>query len=207
MSIPPYTLEEVLQPRSVAILGASRAPQKWGHVATKQLIAGGFAGDIYLINPSVSEILGRATYPSVREVPGPIDLAVIATAFPHVQQAVDDCIAHGVKGIVIITAGFSETGADGRLLEQQLVARCHEHGIRIIGSNCMGLYVRAVKTECVRYGLSTSGRTHRTDFTKREPGNVLVCAGKPGWFGFYNLLKHWQRYRCDLSRVYAVPGG
>lgn len=145
MSIPPYTLEEVLQPRSVAILGASRAPQKWGHVAAKQLIAGGFAGDIYLINPSVSEILGRATYPSVREVPGPIDLAVIATAFPHVQQAVDDCIAHGVKGIVIITAGFSETGADGRVLEQQLVARCHEHGIRIIGSNCMGLYVQRSK--------------------------------------------------------------
>ncbi len=206
MSIPPYTLEEVLQPRSVAILGASRAPQKWGHVAAKQLIAGGFAGDIYLINPSVSEILGRATYPSVREVPGPIDLAVIATAFPHVQQAVDDCIAHGVKGIVIITAGFSETGADGRVLEQQLVARCHEHGIRIIGSNCMGLYVRAVKAECAGHGLPPSGRTHRTGFAKRESGDVLVRAGKPGWPGLHDLLEHWQRRRRDLSRVHAVPG-
>ncbi|GCE13137.1 acetate--CoA ligase family protein [Tengunoibacter tsumagoiensis] len=137
----PYTLEEVLQPRSVAILGASRAPQKWGHVAARQLINGGFAGDIYLINPSVSEILGRPTYPSLRDVPGPVDLAVIATAFPHVSQGIEDCIAHGVKGIVVITAGFSETGEAGRELEQQLVARCREHGIRIIGSNCMGLYV------------------------------------------------------------------
>ncbi|GCF11055.1 acetate--CoA ligase family protein [Dictyobacter arantiisoli] len=141
MSIEPYSLEEVLQPRSVAILGASRAPQKWGHVAAKQLITGGFAGDIYLINPSVKEILDRPTYPSLRDVPGPVDLAVIATAFPHVQQGVDDCIAHGVKGIVIITAGFSETGPEGRELEQQLVARCRAHGIRVIGSNCMGLYV------------------------------------------------------------------
>ncbi|HLI88406.1 MAG TPA: CoA-binding protein [Ktedonobacteraceae bacterium] len=142
MSSAPYSLEEVFQPRSVAILGASRAPQKWGNVAAKQLIAGGFPGDIYLINPSVPEILGRATYPSLRDVPAPVDLAVIATSFQHVMQGVDDCIAHGVKGIVIITAGFSETGAEGRELERQLVARCREHGIRVIGSNCMGLYVR-----------------------------------------------------------------
>ncbi|GCE02828.1 acetate--CoA ligase family protein [Dictyobacter aurantiacus] len=145
MSISPYLLEEVLQPRSVAILGASRAPQKWGHVAARQLIAGGFAGDIYLINPSVSEILGRPTYPSLRDVPGHVDLAVIATSFNHVEKGIDDCIAHGVKGIVIITAGFSETGPEGRELEQQIVARCREHGIRVIGSNCMGLYVHRSK--------------------------------------------------------------
>ncbi len=137
-----YSLQDVLHPRSVAILGASRAPHKWGHVAAKQLIAGGFPGDIYLINPTVPEILGRATYPSLRDVPDPVDLAVIVTSYDHVAQAVDDCIAHRVKGIVIITAGFSETGPMGRTLEEQMVARCHAHGIRIIGSNCMGLYIR-----------------------------------------------------------------
>src|SRR5947199_9587026 len=102
----PYrtSLQEVLQPRSVAILGASRAPRKWGHVAAKQLIASGFPGDIYLINPSVPEILGYHTYPKLSDVPTPVDLAVIATSFNAVSQAIDDCIAHGVKGIVIITA-------------------------------------------------------------------------------------------------------
>ena len=138
----PYTLEEVLNPRAIAILGASRAHHKWGHVAAKQLIAGGFPGELFLINPSVPEVLGRATYPALREVPSQVDLAIVATAFQHVPQAVDDCIAHGVKGIVIITAGFSETGPEGRRLEQELVARCREHGIRVIGSNCMGIYVR-----------------------------------------------------------------
>ncbi|MFL5694477.1 MAG: acetate--CoA ligase family protein [Ktedonobacteraceae bacterium] len=143
MSIEPYSLQEVLHPRSVAILGASRAPQKWGNVAAKQLIAGGFPGDIYLITPSAPEILGRVTYPNLRDVPGPVDLAVISTSFTHVVQSVDDCIAKGVKGIVIITAGFSETGPAGREQEELLVARCREHGIRIIGSNCMGIYVRS----------------------------------------------------------------
>ena len=92
--------------------------------------------------PSVSEVLGYTTYASLREVPGPVDLVVIATSFNQVSQTIDDCITHGVKGIVIITAGFSETGPQGYVLEQQLVARCREHGIRILGSNCMGVYVR-----------------------------------------------------------------
>lgn len=145
MSRTPYSLQEVLHPHSVAIIGASRAPHKWGHVAARQLIAGGFSGEIYLINPSVPEILGRETFASLRDVPGTVDLAVIATSFSQVSQAIDDCIARGVKGIVVITAGFSETGPQGRQLEQKMVMRCREHGIRMIGSNCMGIYVRQSK--------------------------------------------------------------
>src|SRR5215831_3707288 len=137
MSREPYTLEDILCPRSVAILGASRASHKWGNVAAKQLIAGGFPGDIYLINPSVSEVLGRQTYPTVRDIPGHVDLAIIATSFNYVESSVDDCIAKGVKGIVIITAGFSETGPAGRQREEAIVARCRAQGIRVIGSNCM----------------------------------------------------------------------
>ena len=142
MSRDPYTLEDILCPRSVAILGVSRSSHKWGHVAAKQLIDGGFPGDIYLINPNLPEVLGRATYASLLDVPAKVDLAIVATAFNQVQQSVEECIAHGVKGIVIITGGFSETGQEGKRLEQILRSRCREHGIRIIGSNCMGIYVR-----------------------------------------------------------------
>jgi acetate---CoA ligase (ADP-forming) len=145
MTRAPYTLEEVFNPRAVAILGASRAHHKWGHVAARQLIAGGFPGDLYLVNPSVPEVLGRATYPTLRDVPSQVDLAIVATAYQHVPQAIADCIAHGVKGVVIITAGFSETGPEGRALEQELVARCRARGIRVIGSNCMGIYVRRAR--------------------------------------------------------------
>ena len=144
-----YPLEEVLNPRAVAILGASRAPHKWGHVAARQLIAGGFPGPVYLINPSFPEVLDRPTYPTLRDAPTQVDLAIIATAYQHVPQAIDDCIAHGVKGIVIITAGFSETGPVGRALEQELVARCRRHGIRVIGSNCMGVYVKRARVNAL----------------------------------------------------------
>jgi acetate---CoA ligase (ADP-forming) len=142
MSQEPYTLEDILCPRSVAILGVSRSSHKWGHVAAKQLIAGGFPGDIYLINPTLPEVLGRSTYPSLLDVPTKVDLAIVATSLNQVHRSVEDCIAHGVKGIVIVTAGFSETGQEGRMLEQMLRTRCREHGIRIIGSNCMGIFVR-----------------------------------------------------------------
>src|SRR5258708_39963091 len=114
MSNSPYTLEEVLHPRSVAIVGVSRSPHKWGHVAARQLIAGGFPGNIYLINPSVSEVLGQKTYASLREVPGPVDLAVIATSFNQVSQTIDDCIAHGFKRIFIMTSCFCEIYHKGR---------------------------------------------------------------------------------------------
>jgi acyl-CoA synthetase (NDP forming) len=144
-NVPPYSLEDVLHPQSVAILGASRASHKWGNVAAKQLIAGGFPGDIYLINPSVPEVLGRPTYPTVRDVPGSVDLAIIATSFSHVESSVDDCLAKGVKGIVIITAGFSETGPEGRKREEAIVVRCRAQGVRVIGSNCMGIYVHGSK--------------------------------------------------------------
>ena len=103
---------------------------------------GEFPGDIYLINPTIPEVLGRATYDSLLDVPSKVDLAIVATSFNQVQQSVEDCIAHGVKGIIIITAGFSETGPEGRILEQMLRTRCREHGIRIIGTNCMGIYIR-----------------------------------------------------------------
>lgn len=137
-----YTLEDVLNPRSIAILGASRASHKWGNVAARQLIAGGFPGDIFLINPSVSEVLGRATYPGLQDVPGLVDLAIIATALEYVEPSVDDCLTKGVKGIVIITAGLSETGPQGRQREEAIVARCRAQGVRVIGSNCMGIYLR-----------------------------------------------------------------
>jgi acetyltransferase len=140
--VAPYSLEDVLNPRSVAISGASRASHKWGNVAARQLIAGGFPGDIYLINPSVPEVLGRRTYAGLREVPGIVDLAIIATALDYVEHSVDDCLAKGVRGIVIITAGFSETGPEGRRREEAIVARCREQGVRVIGSNCMGIYVQ-----------------------------------------------------------------
>src|SRR5258708_12125789 len=102
MSSGPYSLDDVLQPRSVAILGASRAPHKWGHVAARQLIAGGFPGNIYLINPSVPDVLGRTTYPSLRDVPTPVDLAIIPTSFSQLPPSAEHSIPHAFQALATL---------------------------------------------------------------------------------------------------------
>src|SRR5947199_10684076 len=114
MTITPYSLDEVFHPRSVAILGASRAPQKWGHVVAKQLINGGFPGDIYLINPTAPHILDRPTYPHLQRVPSHVDLPIITTGSQHAVRSLDDCIAHGATGSASGPAGLRAPAGPSR---------------------------------------------------------------------------------------------
>ena len=132
-------LDALFRPRSVAIVGASRSPDKVGHILTKNMINSGFKGDIYPINPSADEILGLKCYSSVGSVPGEVDLAVITLPSALVIQAATECGEKGVKALVIISAGFKETGHEGAILEQQLVEVGKKYGMRIQGPNCLGL--------------------------------------------------------------------
>ena len=133
------SLRPMLEPRSVAVVGASRDPTSIGRRVLDALIAAGFSGPIYPINPHAAEIGGRKAFPSVRDLPPGVDLAVIAVPQPAVLGVVDDCAAAGVKSLVVITAGFAETGAEGRALQQALVEKVRGYGMRMVGPNCMGL--------------------------------------------------------------------
>jgi len=133
------TLEIFLQPRSVAIVGASRDPAKVGHRVFRNMIEAGFQGELYPINPNTEEILGRRCYESVVKVPGDIDLAVIVVPAKFVPDVARECGKKGVGGLVVISAGFSETGAEGLRLERELVSVCKEYGMRVLGPNCMGI--------------------------------------------------------------------
>lgn len=128
-----------LEPRSVAVVGASRDPSKIGSIVVRNLLTLGYRGRIFPINPQAGEIEALPTYAAVRDVPEAVDLAVIAVPLAHVDAVVDDCIAKGVRGILLLTAGYSETGAEGRDRERALVSRLREAGIRLIGPNCFGI--------------------------------------------------------------------
>jgi len=135
-------LEKFFHPKSVAVIGASRSPGKVGHDVVENLISFGFKGAIHPINPRSQEILGLRCYPRVTEVPGPVDLAVISVPAVVVLEVLKDCAAKGVEAVVILSAGFKESGAGeakGAKLEQELVNFAREHGIRIIGPNCLGV--------------------------------------------------------------------
>ncbi len=133
------SLRPMLEPRAVAVVGASRDPDSIGRRILDALIAAGFPGPLYPINPAAAEIAGRRSYATMRDAPAGVDLAVIAVPRDHVLGVVDDCAAAGVKSLVVITAGYAEAGEDGRAAQLVLVDRVRGYGMRMVGPNCMGL--------------------------------------------------------------------
>ena len=119
-------LDALLTPRSIAVIGASRTKGRVGYALVANLIESGFEGPIVPINPSAQEILGRPCYPSIKDCPTPIDLAVIAVPTAAVKEAVRDSLNAGVRGIIVITAGFKETGHEGAQLEAEIARMCRD---------------------------------------------------------------------------------
>jgi len=134
-------LNTFFEPNSVAVIGASTNPSKLGYAVLENLVKGGYAqrGKVYPINPKAGEILGHKVYPSVLDVPGPIDLAVIVIPYPYVPDALRICGQKGIPSAIIISAGFREAGMEGLEREMELVSISKEYGIRLIGPNCPGL--------------------------------------------------------------------
>jgi acetyltransferase len=136
-------LAPVFTPRSIAVVGASETPGKAAERRTRSLIEGGFDGDLYLINPKRDTLFGRSTCKSLKEVDGEIDLAMIVIPGPFIPDAVEDAAAKGAKGVIIITAGLGETGAEGKAIEARILERADRHGVNVIGPNCSGMFSRA----------------------------------------------------------------
>ena len=133
------SMRQLFSPRSVAVVGAARERGKIGAEIIHNVVSAGFTGEVYPVNPNADVIEGLKCYPSLRAIPGPVDLAVISVPMPLVDSAVDDCIAKGVSAIVVITAGYGETGEEGRRREARLLDKVRAAGIRMVGPNCMGL--------------------------------------------------------------------
>ena len=126
-------------PRSVAVVGASSDPSKLGFAVVDNMTRYGYPGRVYPINPRGGLILGLPTYPSVLDVPDEIDLAVIIIPAPHVAGAMEQCGQKGVKGVIVITAGFREVGGEGMKMERALVEIAKKYAMRMIGPNCIGI--------------------------------------------------------------------
>ncbi len=129
-------MDSFFSPDGVAVVGASASPKKIGHEIFKNVLAS--APRAYPVNPSASEVLGQRCYPSVTDIPGEVDLAVVAVPPLLVPDIVDDCGEKNVPAVVVISGGFREVGNEG--LEQEMVDRARRHGIRIVGPNCIGVF-------------------------------------------------------------------
>ena len=140
-----YSREEILtamrrlmEPRSVAVIGASNEPGKIGNSVMRNLIDGGFPGEIHPVNPKADDILGRKAYKTVEEVPGAVDVAVFAIPAPFVPAALEEAGRKGIPNAVLIPSGFAETGEHA--LQERIVALGEEYGIRLLGPNIYGYY-------------------------------------------------------------------
>jgi len=126
----------MLRPKSVAVIGASATPGKIGYTVIDNLIKGGYTGKIYPINPSSSEILGLKVYPNVEQVPGDVDSAIVTVPAKFMSEVAEECGRKGVKGLIVITSGFSESGH--KELEDQMLEISARYGMRVLGPNIVG---------------------------------------------------------------------
>ena len=125
--------------KSVAVIGASRRQDTIGQALVRNLVTGDFTGVVHAVNPSADPVSGLQAYKSVADIPGDVDVAVVAVPANSVQEVVLDCAAKGVHGLVVISSGFAETGDEGRRRQRRLVGLARSYGLRLIGPNCLGV--------------------------------------------------------------------
>jgi len=136
---PLAVLDRAFNPRTIAVIGASAQPEKFGYKLVEHLVTGGFPGRIYPVNPRSMPILGLPTYPALAEVPGPVDVAALLVPAEGTPAAVSECAAKGVSVAVIITSGFAEASPAGAQAQAGMSAVARAAGMRIVGPNCEGL--------------------------------------------------------------------
>jgi acetyl coenzyme A synthetase (ADP forming)-like protein len=202
------SIARLLRPSSIAVVGASRRPGTIGRELLGNLISGGFRGPIYPVNRAGGEIDGLEAYRSVSDLPAAVDLAVIAVPAAQVLTVVEQCGRKGVGGLVVISAGFAETGEAGRVAERELVSAARRHGMRLVGPNCMGVVNTAADVSMnatfspappVRGTLAFSSQSGGlgiailAEATRRELGlSSFVSVGNKADVSGNDLLRYWD---------------
>jgi len=169
------SFERLFHPNGIAVIGASSDLTRISGQPIKALKNAGYPGSIYLINPKYKELHGLPCFPDVMSLPGPCDLAVVAVPAPAVAQAIRDCGKAKIPFAVVLTAGFRETGAEGRELEKALKQAVADSGVRIVGPNCQGMLSIQARVWAAFGSVS--------DETDLRPGKVS-CAFQSGGFGY-----------------------
>lgn len=159
-----HYLNQLFSPQSIAVFGASHRENAVGTLVFHNLLNAGFKGELYPINPKHAEIQGKQAWPNLTELNKPVDLAVVATPAQTVPGIIRQCGEHGVKGVVIMSAGFGEAGARGQRLQKDIVDIARQHGMHIIGPNCLGIMRPSV-------GLNATFSRNQA-----QPGNLALVS-------------------------------
>jgi len=189
-SVSPGGLDALFAPASIAVIGASSDPRRFGGRPIQYLIEAGFPGAIYPVNPTRGEIQGLAAYPEAAAIPGPVDCAILAVTAESTEAALAACADKGARAAVIFGAGFSEVGAAGTAMQHRVLSLARERGVRLLGPNCMGAF-------------NAQARVYATFASALEvgvppPGRIGVASQSGGYGGY--LLKHLMMRGMGLSQ-------
>src|SRR3954452_14375497 len=133
------SIQRFFDARSVAVIGASRRHDTIGQTLVRNLVLADYQGRVYVVNPAARSVAGLPAYPTVGDIPDPVDVAIVAVPADAVEDVVLDCAAKGVHGLVVISSGFAETGEEGRRRQRRLVGLARSYGLRLVGPNCLGI--------------------------------------------------------------------
>ncbi len=202
------SVHNVLHPRSVAVIGASTDPSKIGNAVLTNLLRGNFTGPVYPVHPDARSVRGVRAYASVTDIPDEVDLAVVAVPAEGVDEVLDDCLAKGVKALVVATAGFAESGEGGAGTQRRLVEQARAHGMRVVGPNALGVANTAADVQLnatLAPDLPGAGRVGffsqsgalgiaiLAAATERGLGlSTFVSAGNRADLSGNDLLQYWQ---------------
>src|SRR6185295_15740717 len=217
-TLPDRPLDSLFSPRSIAVVGASRRRDSIGYALLHNLVANEFAGAIYPINPLAQAIHSLKCYPAIGAVPDPVDLAVVLVPKEAVFGVAEECLNKGVHGLVVISAGFAETGPEGAAREERLRDLVRAAGVRMIGPNCMGIINTAEEVRLNATFAPTPARPGSIGFVSQSGAlgvailNVasdlgigltqFVSMGNKADVSGNDLIEHWEAD--DATRVIAM---
>jgi acetyl coenzyme A synthetase (ADP forming)-like protein len=186
------SVELILRPRSVAVIGAGRSRGGIGHEILRNILVSGFQGPVYPVHPTARSVASVRAYPNVLVIPDEVDLAVVAVPSSDVPEVLVDCATRGIRGAVIISAGFAETGAAGKEAQNLIVEQARRGGIRVVGPNCLGIINTAADVSLNASFAPVTPRPGRVAFSSQSGGLGIA------------VLEEAERRRIGLSSFVSV---
>src|SRR6478672_1207945 len=186
------SLAPLILPRSIAVIGASRRVGSMGHQILHNLVTYGFSGAVYPVNPSAASVCSVPAFRSVGAIPVPVDLGIVVVPKEHVLDVAEQCGEAGVKGLIVISAGFREVGAEGAAREQRLMDIVRRHRMRMVGPNCMGIV-----------NADPAYSMNATFATAMPPFGHAAFVSQSGALGL-SVLDHAREYGIGISQFVSV---
>ena len=192
-----HSIEKLLKPQSIAVIGAARARNTIGHQLLHNLVSGGFEGPVYPVNPTATSIESMQCYPTIEAISTSVDLAIVAVPAAKVAEVVEECGRKRVGAVVIISAGFAEMGLEGATKQREVIRLAHSYGMRVVGPNCFGV----INTDPVISMNATFAPSQPVrgplGFVSQSGGLGIALAGRDcqAWTRHIELRLHWQQSR------------